>query len=164
MSFFEAKPAPTSARYQPGPIVSAVLHKHRAGFKVRVNLNKQAQEKYFNTSLIGRRLTVQIGKDEDQGKICVRCDPKGAFEAKPFLKAGGVSIAIDGWDDLPDTPRGKADCKFLTCRASGAVVFALPPWSRSDAPGGKLGKSAPPPTTTFANAGKAKAKAVQGKR
>lgn len=148
-----------------GSGITAALRVTKACASVGVVLTAAAQELHFGGSLIGKSLVVQIGTGEDEGRLRVLVDKRGTFEARPFLKFGGVRLQIAAWPNLPRAPRAKG-AVTAERQTDGSVLLTLPSWARPDGEGGKLDAAfgrapaavvQPKGVSSLAAAGKAKA-------
>ncbi|MCP3970040.1 MAG: hypothetical protein GY717_06945 [Rhodobacteraceae bacterium] len=137
MAFTPATPPEAKT---PGTGISAVLRVSKTLNTVRLFLSATAQAEHFGGSIIGRKLRVEIGSGEDEGRLLIALDERGAVAANPFLKKGGATLVLNAWGNLPGAPRPKGDCS-ISRSGGGEAVLCLPSWAVAEGKGGKLDAS-----------------------
>ncbi len=136
MGFTDAKAPPPPA--PPGTGVSIGLQINKAGEgRVRITVREDQQHRRFGGPIAGKRVTVQIGRGSDEGRLRIALDENGAFEVRAGIK-GSASIIVAAWDLLPRSPRKSEPCTIKPGSQEGEIVLELPPFCRPSAKGGRM--------------------------
>lgn len=131
MAFVPASPPPgksagINARAER---ISASLNVTRtSGKSVFLYFNKEAQRVLFGGSIVGRRLTVELGTGDDAGIVRVRLDERGNARASG-RRAGGAQVQIAAWGGLPDISIKAENCEYIA-PTSGGHLIRLPEWAQ----------------------------------
>lgn len=162
-------PAPAVAPPKPaGTGISCSLRISKRGSNTFwLIFNQEAQQRLFGGSIVGRHVSVGIGRGSDEGKLLVAFVEDGGFEVSRSFR-GAALIKVGAWDLLPKDKRPVGPGEVVTVSAE-AIVIKLPKWARPSAPDGKLGSEfglkpvprAPQKAASLAEAGEIMQQAVR---
>ncbi len=96
-----------------------------------------AQKRLFGGSIIGKEVSVGIGRGSDEGKILVSFVEGGGFIAAASMHAS-AAIKVGAWDLLPNDKRPSQSGEVLSVAKEG-VLIKLPKWACPSAAEGKIG-------------------------
>lgn len=134
MTWTNARPAPKT--HSKGPAVRASVRVTKAGYKLAIMMNAEAQDQLFGQRLEGKAFAIEVGSGETDGKLRIRLVPNGEFA--PIRRAKGtVQFEVATW-----APHLREVHMAEVCDAvvdtGGGVVVTLPQWAQKTAARAKM--------------------------